>query len=1010
MRNLLPLLTTALSLGLQSSGYAIGEGFARLKISDLSDHSKREPLQDIVTWDNESLIIDGERLMIFSGEVHPFRLPVPSLWLDVLQKIKALGFNCVSFYVDWGLLEGKPGDYSAEGVFALEPFFEAAKQAGIYLLARPGPYVNAEISGGGFPGWLSRIKGRLRTAAPDYLEATENYVANVASTIAKAQITNGGPVILYQPENEYSYGCCGEEVPDGEYLQYVMDQARKAGIVVPMINNDVEPVGHNAPGTGVGEVDIYGHDSYPLGFDCANPTVWPEGNLPTDWRQLHLEQSPNTPYALVEFQAGAYGAWGGIGFSKCAELVNHEFERVFYKNNFAFGVGILNLYMTFGGTNWGNLGHPGGYTSYDYGSPIAEDRSITREKYSELKLIGNFIKAAGSSYLNAVPGSLTNSTYTSTQDLTVTPLIGRLTRSSFFVLRHSKYESLASTDYELFLPTSAGDLKIPQLGGRLTLNGRDSKIHVTDYDVGGTNILYSTAEVFTWQQFHDKKVLVVYGGPDERHELAVSGSKKASVVEGSDIKIENIDDYVVLNWETSPERRIVRVKDLEVFILDRNSAYNYWVLEVPKKGTHPGYPSPQNSKSSIIVKAGYLVRTAYVEGNKLHITADFNATTSVEVVGAPKSTKKLYINGRKVKHDVDKNGIWKTTVDYNTPGFELPNLKNLHWKYIDALPELQDTYDDSAWTVADLTASNNPRPLNTPTSLYAGDYGFHTGYLLYRGHFVADGSEKTFFLETQGGTAFASAVWLNGSFIGSWKGTSTAGSNNATYTLPQLTDGEHYVFTVLIDTTGLDGNWNVGADEMKIPRGILNYDLSGRSKDVITWVLTGNLGGEDYADRVRGPRNEGGLFIERQGWHQPAPPSESWTSANPVIDGVSGAGVGYFTTSFDLDIPKGWDVPLYFTFANNTETPSSYRVQLYVNGYQFGKYTSNIGPQTKFPVPQGILDYHGRNFVGVTLWSLDDSGARIEDLTLRFGRPVLTALRDIKLVEMPRYKQRDGAY
>ena len=100
-------------------------------------------------------------------------MPVPSLWLDILQKIKALGFNCVSFYVDWALLEGKHGDYSADGVLALEPFFEAAKEAGIYLIARPGPYINAEVSGGGFPGWLSRVKGRLRTAAPDYLEATE---------------------------------------------------------------------------------------------------------------------------------------------------------------------------------------------------------------------------------------------------------------------------------------------------------------------------------------------------------------------------------------------------------------------------------------------------------------------------------------------------------------------------------------------------------------------------------------------------------------------------------------------------------------------------------------------------------------------------------------------------------------------------------------------------------------------------------------------------------------------
>lgn len=106
------------------------------------------------------------------------RLPVPSLWLDVLQKIKALGFNCVSFYVDWALVEAKPGDYRAEGIFALEPFFEAAKEAGIYLLARPGPYINAEVSGGGFPGWLQRVNGTLRTADKGFLDATEKYENN----------------------------------------------------------------------------------------------------------------------------------------------------------------------------------------------------------------------------------------------------------------------------------------------------------------------------------------------------------------------------------------------------------------------------------------------------------------------------------------------------------------------------------------------------------------------------------------------------------------------------------------------------------------------------------------------------------------------------------------------------------------------------------------------------------------------------------------------------------------
>jgi hypothetical protein len=205
----------------------------------------------------------------------------------------------VSFYVDWALLEGKPGEINAKGVFALEPFFEAATKAGIYLLARPGPYINAEVSGGGFPGWLQRSKGHLRTAEEEFLARTDLYVKTVGEIVAKAQITNGGPVILVQPENEYSHGYKGFKFPDPVYFNYVKDQYRKAGIVVPFLSNDAGADGNNAPGK-PGAVDIYGHDGYPLGFDCSKPDYWPPGALPTNWWEVHQNQSPSTPYSIPE--------------------------------------------------------------------------------------------------------------------------------------------------------------------------------------------------------------------------------------------------------------------------------------------------------------------------------------------------------------------------------------------------------------------------------------------------------------------------------------------------------------------------------------------------------------------------------------------------------------------------------------------------------------------------------------------------------------------------------------
>lgn len=37
-------------------------------------------LTDRVEWDPYSLIVDGERVYIYSGEFHYQRLPVPELW------------------------------------------------------------------------------------------------------------------------------------------------------------------------------------------------------------------------------------------------------------------------------------------------------------------------------------------------------------------------------------------------------------------------------------------------------------------------------------------------------------------------------------------------------------------------------------------------------------------------------------------------------------------------------------------------------------------------------------------------------------------------------------------------------------------------------------------------------------------------------------------------------------------------------------------------------------------
>lgn len=176
--------------------------------------------------------------------------------------------------------------------------------------------------------------------------------------------------------------------------------------------------------------------------------------------------------------------------------------------------------------------------------------------------------------------------------------------------------------------------------------------------------------------------------------------------------------------------------------------------------------------------------------------------------------------------------------------------------------------------------------------------------------------------------------------------------------------------TILMAMMGYTENGDLGIDypsEMKNPRGILDYKPAGHAKADVTWKLTGNLGGVDVHDRPRGPLNEGGLFAERQGCHLPGAPTSLWRNSGPTDD-IPTPGGAFYATDVRLGISDGYDIPLAFSFGNRSSNDpvTPFRPQIYVDGWQFGRYIHNIGPQRVFPVPQGIWNYRGNNHVALS--------------------------------------------
>lgn len=88
-----------------------------------------------------SFFINGSRVFIQSGEFHTWRLPLVGMWQDVIQKIKAAGLNTISIYVHWAMLNPKEGVIDMTGINDLQPLFDACREAGIFVIARPWPYI-----------------------------------------------------------------------------------------------------------------------------------------------------------------------------------------------------------------------------------------------------------------------------------------------------------------------------------------------------------------------------------------------------------------------------------------------------------------------------------------------------------------------------------------------------------------------------------------------------------------------------------------------------------------------------------------------------------------------------------------------------------------------------------------------------------------------------------------------------------------------------------------------------
>ena len=931
-----------------------------------------------VSYDHYSLIIGGKRVFIYAGEFDPWRTPSPSLWLDRLEAMKAAGFNAVTPYFDWDYVSPAPGVYDFTGVRDVNTFLNDAQKAGLYVIARPGPYINAETDGGGFPGWLDTQAGAARYNAPDYLAAADQYLSAIDPIIAAHQITRGGDVILYQVENENQ----NHSAASIAGMQALEAKVAADGIKVPTTANNYGSAVSNWA-SGPGATDLYGDDVYPLGFNCFNTTAF--GN-PPDISNTHNLGGPDKPLFSPEYQGGSFDPWGGAGYADCATMTGSSFENVYYKQNLSAGLTMQSNYMTVGGTNWGWLPAPFMYTSYDYGAAISETGQLPG-KYAEDKLIIEETQAIPplEATDRVTPPTPANPAVTAQEETNSS------TGTEFLYLRQADARSTATVTTNVAISTPDGSYpSVPQQPGTgITLAGRDAKFLVADWKFGGPsgdaqNLVYSTSEVATQASNSSTDALLLYGDDGTPGETVLRYSAQPTV----DVLSGNVSS----TWDASRgDLRLdythsgvaeVRVtegsRSLLLLIGTHATAGQFWKMDAAGDAGGP-----------LLVNGGSAVRTprtASVRGSTLALTGDTTASGPVQV-WAPAGVTHLTWNGQDIATTTGKDGSLDATLP-GPPQVSLPALGN--WRFQQESPETQLSYNDSQWQVADHMSTTNPaKPVTLPV-LYADDYGFHHGFVWYRGHFTGSGTETGITLTGNGGQYGAFSVWLNGTFLGS---NTAGGQQQETFAFPPSLPrhGAGNVVSVLVENMGHneDGGSN---DAQKEPRGLLGATLgtSSGSPPAVTWRLQGNQGGTTLQDPVRGVMNPAGLYGTNHGWNLPGYPDQSWRPVSlPDTWAPRGVapGVGWYRTSFSLNLPRGAWSPIGLKIqppgggAPGSGQPK-FQAFIYLNGWLVGRYVSYLGPQSEFYLPQGILNTGGSNTLAIAVWGVGNAGGGLGTVSL----------------------------
>ncbi|KAH6581194.1 hypothetical protein BASA60_002578 [Batrachochytrium salamandrivorans] len=367
----------------------------------------------IITWDKHRFYLHGKPIMLISGEFHYWRLPDRDRWEPMLAQYKTAGLNCTRIYFHWGYHSPAEGKYVFDGNRDLEYLLQLCEKLHLYVLVAPGPYICAETQGGGIPQWLVakrdvRIRhssmSLLRTYDPEYSKYCAEWFNAILPIFEKHQVTTNpqGCILALQIENENFELLKGIPLGLADDMRFLAKVSREAGMTVPLFTNDgweegsfvAQKDSHRSAGRPTFGIDIYGFDKYVVFCPTSTPLASLGGSIqrdPGSWEEWPtsdvVKALDNTEATVRSFGGGAetsplfipelQGGWFNHytvphTFDHVYNFYGETYTRLIFDSVLSQGITALNFYMFYGGTNWGTIGDPDVYSSYDYSACVRE--------------------------------------------------------------------------------------------------------------------------------------------------------------------------------------------------------------------------------------------------------------------------------------------------------------------------------------------------------------------------------------------------------------------------------------------------------------------------------------------------------------------------------------------------------------------------------------------------------------------------------------------------------------